>query len=253
MDDNFKMIEFEHIVKSFGSKVVLSDISVKITDEEIFFIVGQSGVGKSVMIKMLIGLLRPDSGRIFIDGEEITSMNEKLLLAVRRKCGMVFQHSTLFDSLTVVENVALPIQKHRKFGLSKAIEEAKKYLEMVGMIEFSQQYPSTLGDGLKKQVAIARTLTMEPKYVLFDEPTTGLDPISARRVDNLILDLSRTIGITSIVVSHDPKSIFSIADRIMMLYKGKIRLLGDVNAFLKSDDPVVRQFVTGAPQGPMEV
>ena len=247
------MITFENITKSFGPKLVLEDVSVSIRDHEIFFIVGQSGVGKTVFIKMLIGLLIPDGGRIVMDGEEVTKLDEKGLLRIRKKCGMVFQHSTLFDSLTMLENVALPIQKHRKLGLGKAEKEAMTYMRMVHMEEFSQRFPSSLGDGLKKQVAIARTLTLEPSYVLFDEPTTGLDPISARRVDSLITELTRTLDVTSIVVSHDLKSIFQVADRIMMLYKGKIRMLGTPDEFRRSADPIVRQFVSGNPEGPMEI
>jgi phospholipid/cholesterol/gamma-HCH transport system ATP-binding protein len=247
------VIVFENIRKSFGPKLVLEDVSVSIEDREIFFIVGQSGVGKSVLIKMLIGLLVPDSGRIFIDEDEVTTLDEKGLLRIRRKCGMVFQHSTLFDSLTMLENVALPIQKHRKLSLRKAEAEASRYLEMVHMTEFAARYPSSLGDGLKKQVAIARTLTLEPKFVLFDEPTTGLDPISARRVDALIQELSRNLNVTSIVVSHDLKSMFQVADRIMMLYNRNIKHLGTPEEFMSSSDPVVRQFTSGNPEGPMEI
>jgi phospholipid/cholesterol/gamma-HCH transport system ATP-binding protein len=247
------MITFENIAKSFGPKLVIDDVSVSIRDREIFFIVGQSGVGKSVFIKMLIGLLIPDHGRIVMDGEEVTKLDEKGLLRIRKKCGMVFQHSTLFDSLTMLENVALPIQKHRKLSLGKAEKEAMTYMRMVHMEEFSHRFPSSLGDGLKKQVAIARTLTLEPSYVLFDEPTTGLDPISARRVDSLITELTRSLDVTSIVVSHDLKSIFQVADRIMMLYKGKIRMLGTPDEFRQSADPIVRQFVSGHPEGPMEI
>ena len=247
------MIQYEHIRKSFGPKVVLEDVSVKIDDNEIFFVVGQSGVGKSVLIKLLIGLLVPDHGRIFIDDSEVTALDERGLLKVRRICGMVFQHSTLFDSLNIVENVALPIQKHRRWSIRKSEEEAMKYLDMVHMTDFAHRYPASLGDGMKKQVAIARTLTMQPKYVLFDEPTTGLDPISARRVDALITELSRNLDVTSIVVSHDLKSIFQVADRIMMLYKGEIRHLGDIDSFLTSQDPIVQQFISGNPEGPMEI
>ena len=247
------MIQYEHIRKSFGPKVVLEDVSVTINDNEIFFIVGQSGVGKSVLIKLLIGLLIPDRGRIFIDDAEVTGLDEHSLLKVRRICGMVFQHSTLFDSLNLVENVALPIQKHRRWSNKKSEQEAMKYLEMVHMTDFAHRYPASLGDGMRKQVAIARTLTMQPKYVLFDEPTTGLDPISARRVDALITELSRNLDVTSIVVSHDLKSIFQVADRIMMLYKGEIRHLGDIDSFLNSPDPIVKQFIAGNPEGPMEI
>lgn len=247
------MISFEHIAKAFGPKVVLEDVTVTVQDNEIFFIVGQSGVGKSVLIKMLIGLLIPDRGKIYIDEDEVTALDEKGLLKIRKKCGMVFQHSTLFDSLTMLENVALPIQKHRRVSLKKSEDVAMKYLDMVYMVEFAHRYPASLGDGLKKQVAIARTLTLEPKYVLFDEPTTGLDPISARRVDSLINELSRKLDVTSIVVSHDLKSIIQVADRIMMLYKGNIRKLGAPGDFMRSSDQVVTQFMSGNPEGPMEI
>lgn len=246
------MIEYVRVYKSFSGKQVLKDVNVRIRKNEIFFIVGQSGVGKSVMIKMIIGLLHPTSGKIYVDGEDITGLTEREFLRIRKKCGMVFQHSTLFDSLNVVENVVLPLRKHRKLSGKQAMELAMEYLSMVRMERFAYHYPSSLGDGMKKQVAIARTLTMQPEYVLFDEPTTGLDPISARRVDNLIKELSQNLGVTSVVVSHDLKSIFSVADRIMMLYKGEVRKIGKKEEFMGSADPVVRQFVSGQPEGPME-
>lgn len=247
------MIRFEHIVKSFGPKVVLDDVSVSIERGEVFFVIGQSGVGKSVLIKHLIGLLRPDSGEIWVDDVEVSQLSERKLTPIRKKCGMVFQHSTLFDSMNCLDNVALPLQKYRKLSLQAARKEAWGYLERVHMKEFAQHSPAALGDGLRKQVAIARTLTMGPEYVLFDEPTTGLDPISARRVDHLIRELSDQTSVTCIVVSHDLKSIFGIADRIMMLYQGHIQLLGSQADFRASDDPIVQQFISGSPEGPIEV
>jgi phospholipid/cholesterol/gamma-HCH transport system ATP-binding protein len=247
------VIRFENVVKSFGPKVVLDDVSVTIATGEVFFIVGQSGVGKSVLIKHLVGLLKPDSGGIWVDDVEVSGLDERGLAPIRKKCGMVFQHSTLFDSLDCLDNVALPLQKHRKLPLRSARAEAWRYLDLVHMREFARHFPSALGDGLKKQVAIARTLTMEPEYVLFDEPTTGLDPISARRVDHLIRELGDGTSVTCIVVSHDLTSILSIADRILMLYKGRIQLLGTRDDFLGSPDPVVQQFITGSPEGPIEV
>jgi phospholipid/cholesterol/gamma-HCH transport system ATP-binding protein len=247
------VIRFEHIVQSFGPKVVLDDVSVVIGTGEVFFVIGQSGVGKSVLIKHLIGLLVPDSGEIWVDDVEVSQLDERALAPIRKKCGMVFQHSTLFDSMDCLDNVALPLQKHRRLSLKAARREAWNYLDMVHMREFGQHYPAALGDGLRKQVAIARTLTMEPEYVLFDEPTTGLDPISARRVDHLIRELADGTHVTCIVVSHDLKSIFSVADRIMMLYKGHIQLLGTQDDFRASTDPIVQQFIQGSPEGPIEV
>lgn len=247
------MIRFDRIVKSFGSKVVLDDVSVTIDRGEVFFIIGQSGVGKSVLIKHLIGLLRPDSGEIWVDEVEVSRRPERQLAPIRKKCGMVFQHSTLFDSMSCLDNVALPLQKYRRLSLRAGRAEAWSHLERVHMKDFAFHSPASLGEGLRKQVAIARTLTMEPEYVLFDEPTTGLDPMSARRVDHLIRELAEQTTVTCVVVSHDLSSIFSIADRIMMLYKGRIQLLGTKEEFHASPDPVVQQFITGSPEGPIEV
>jgi phospholipid/cholesterol/gamma-HCH transport system ATP-binding protein len=171
---------------------------------------------------------------------------------VRKKCAMVFQHSTLFDSMTCAENVALPLRKHKGLGMKEALAEARRRLEQVHMREFGDRYPAELGDGMRKRVAIARALTLDPKYVLFDEPTTSLDPVSARRVDKLIRELSDKLGVTSIVVSHDLVSIFSIADRIVMLYRGKVRLLGTQDEFKRSPDGVVDQFIHGRATGPIE-
>lgn len=165
---------------------------------------------------------------------------------------MVFQHATLFDSLTCVENVALPLRKHKGLKPKDAMTEAMRRLGQVQMEDFAHRYPPELGDGMRKRVAIARALTMDPRYVLFDEPTTSLDPVSARRVDKLIRELSDTLGVTSIVVSHDLTSIFSIADRIVMLYRGKVRLLGTPDDFRRSDDPIIDQFIHGRATGPME-
>jgi phospholipid/cholesterol/gamma-HCH transport system ATP-binding protein len=246
------MISFRNIKKSFGSKSVLQDVSFDVKTGEVFFIIGASGVGKSVLIKHLIGLLYPDGGEIWLDGEEVSRKDEAGMYPVRMKCAMVFQHSTLFDSMTCVENVALPLRKHKGLSLKASLAEARRRLELVHMAEFAQRYPPELGDGMRKRVAIARALTLDPQYVLFDEPTTSLDPVSARRVDALIRELSDKLGVTSIVVSHDLTSIFSIADRIVMLYKGKVRLLGTRAEFKNSTDGVVSQFINGRADGPMD-
>jgi phospholipid/cholesterol/gamma-HCH transport system ATP-binding protein len=246
------VIQFKNIAKSFGPKTVLEDVSFDIQDGEVFFIIGASGVGKSVLIKHLVGLLYPDGGEIWLDGEEISRFDEKRMEPVRKKCAMVFQHSTLFDSMTCRENVALPLRKHKGLSQKDALDEARRRLEVVHMHEFCDRYPSALGDGMRKRVAIARALTLDPEYVLFDEPTTSLDPVSARRVDKLIRELSDKLGVTSVVVSHDLASIFSIADRIVMLYKGRVKLLGTPDDFKASTDGVVQQFINGRATGPME-
>ncbi|WP_437330401.1 ABC transporter ATP-binding protein [Sorangium sp. So ce381] len=246
------MISFRNVRKSFGPKDVLKDVSFDVEDGEVFFIIGQSGVGKSVLIKHLVGLLYPDGGEIWLDGEEVSRFDEARMYPVRMKCAMVFQHSTLFDSMTCAENVALPLRKHKGLRPKEALAEARRRLEQVHMREFGDRFPPELGDGMRKRVAIARALTLDPRYVLFDEPTTSLDPVSARRVDKLIRELSDTLGVTSIVVSHDLVSIFTIADRIVMLYQGLVRLLGDRAAFQGSPDAVVQQFITGSAEGPIE-
>ncbi len=247
------MISFRDIRKSFGDKTVLQGVSFDVRDGEVFFIIGASGVGKSVLIKHLVGLLYPDSGEILLDGEEITHLDEKGMMPIRRKCAMVFQHSTLFDSMTCAENVALPLRKHKGLSVKDALDEARRRLDTVHMLEFGDRFPAELGDGMRKRVAIARALTLDPRYVLFDEPTTSLDPVSARRVDRLIRELSDKLGVTSIVVSHDLVSIFTIADRIVMLYRGHVRMLGDPKSFEASSDGVVQQFIRGQAEGPMEM
>jgi len=246
-------IRFENIHKSFGPKVVLQGVDVTVDDGECFFVIGASGVGKSVLIKHLIGLLRPDEGNIYLGDQEVSRLDEKALYPVRMKCAMVFQNSTLFDSMTCAQNVALPLRKHKGMKMKAAMADARKRLERVHMQDFADAYPAQLGDGMRKRVAIARALTLDPEYVLFDEPTTSLDPVSARRTDALIRRLCDEFGVTSIVVSHDLVSIFAIADRIAMLYKGTVRLLGTPEDFRQTDDPVVRQFIDGRAEGPMEV
>ena len=246
------MISFRNIRKSFGSKKVLEDVSFDVQDGEVFFIIGQSGVGKSVLIKHLVGLLYPDGGEIWLDGEEISRFNEQQMFPVRMKCAMVFQHATLFDSMTCAENVALPLRVHKNLKPKEALVEARQRLAQVQMQEFGDRFPPDLGDGMRKRVAIARALTLDPRYVLFDEPTTSLDPVSARRVDKLIRELSDTLGVTSIVVSHDLSSIFGIADRIVMLYRGFVKKIGSREDFRDAPDPIVQQFINGRAEGPIE-
>lgn len=246
-------IHFKNVSKAFGPKVVLNGVDIEVQDGECFFIIGGSGVGKSVLIKHLIGLLRPDGGEIWLDGAEVSRLSERELYPVRMKCAMVFQSSTLFDSMSCVENVALPLRKHKRLSPGAAREEALRRLDQVHMRAFADAFPAELGDGMRKRVAIARALTLDPSYVLFDEPTTSLDPVSARRVDQMIRELCDEVGVTAIVVSHDLTSIFSIADRIAMLYKGRVRILGTPEEVRSAPDPVVQQFIRGQAEGPMEV
>jgi len=205
------------------------------------------------LVKHLLGLIRPDAGRILFEGQDITAFRERDFYPLRKRCAMVFQHSTLFDSMTLLENVALPIRKHKGLSQTASLAAAREKLALVQMDTLANRYPADIGDGLRKRAAIARALTLDPMYMVFDEPTTGLDPVSAVRVDRLIRQLAQDTGVTSIVVSHDLRSIFSVADRIVLLYQGKVHLDGSPAAFRESPDPVVRQFINGLPEGPMEL
>ncbi len=245
-------IEFRGVRKAFGPKEVLRGIDLRIEDGEVMFIIGTSGVGKSVTIKHLIGLLRIDAGELWHDGVRIDQLRERQLYAVRRRIGMVFQSSTLFDSMTLRENVALPLRKHQRMRYDAALAEASNRLAQVNMEAFADRYPAELSDGMRKRAAIARTLTLEPEVVLFDEPTTGLDPVNARRIDRLIRELAESLGVTCIVVSHDLESIFSIADRIAFIYQGRVHACGRRDELAESTDPVVQQFIRGRSDGPME-
>ena len=246
-------IEFKDIYKSFGDNHVLRGVDLSVESGQVFFVIGQSGAGKSVLVKHLIGLLRPDQGRVFLDGQDVTDLKEKEFYPIRKRCAMVFQNSTLFDSMTLGENVALPIRKHMGVDQDEALELADEKLKLVGMKRYASRFPADFGDGMRKKVAIARALTLDPEFVIFDEPTTGIDPISAAMVDKLIRHLSDNLGVTSIVISHDLRSIFGIADRIAMLYQGKLVLVGSQDEFKNSDNPIVQQFIQGLPEGPMEV
>ncbi len=246
------MISFLGLKKSFGGKPVLRGVDLTVERGEVLFIIGTSGVGKSVTIKHLVGLMRPDDGELWLDSKRVDTLDERALYAIRKKCAMVFQHATLFDSMTLLENVALPLRKHRHLRERDAEREAMRYLEMVHMQAFARSYPAELGDGTRKRAAIARALTVQPEYVLFDEPTTGLDPVSARRIDKLIRELSDEQKVTSIVVSHDLTSIFGIADRIALIYRGVVHALGTPAEIRASQDPVVQQFIHGRSDGPME-
>jgi phospholipid/cholesterol/gamma-HCH transport system ATP-binding protein len=244
------MIELRGLVKSFGEKRVLDGIDLKIDRGSCVFIIGTSGAGKSVLMKHVVGLLRADEGRILFEGTDITDYREQDFREIRARCGLVFQHSTLFDSMSVLENVALPIQKRLGFKEKVAKEKARETLESLHLSEWTERYPAELGAGLKKRVAIARTLALAPDYIIYDEPTTGLDPVAARRIDAMFIEL-RSRGVTQIVVSHDLRSIFDVADRIAMIHRGKVAIEGTRGELQRSQDPIVAQFLSGSPVGPL--
>ena len=252
MTEPAALIEYRAVAKAFGGQPVLRDMSLAIRRGEVMFLIGTSGVGKSVAIKLLIGLLRIDRGEIWFDGRRIDQLAERALVPLRKRIGMVFQSSTLFDSMTLAENVALPLRKHRRLAWPAALDEARRRLAQVYMAEHAERFPAELSDGMRKRAAIARTLALDPEVVLFDEPTTGLDPVSARRIDRLIRELASGLGVTAIVVSHDPPSIFGTADRVALLYQGVVHALATPAELRASPDPIVQQFITGQSSGPME-
>jgi phospholipid/cholesterol/gamma-HCH transport system ATP-binding protein len=245
-------IEFRGVTKAFADKPVLLGMDLAVARGEVMFVIGTSGVGKSVTIKLLIGLLRADAGEIWFDGQRVDQLPERALVSLRKRIGMVFQASTLFDSMTLAENVALPLRKHQKLRHRAALAEAERRLAQVYMAEYADRYPAELSDGMRKRAAIARTLALLPEVVLFDEPTTGLDPVSARRIDRLIRELADQLGVTAIVVSHDPPSIFGVADRVAFLYRGVVHAVATPAELRASPDPIVQQFITGQSSGPME-
>jgi phospholipid/cholesterol/gamma-HCH transport system ATP-binding protein len=245
-------IEYKAVYKSFADKPVLRGMNLTIGKGEVLFIIGTSGVGKSVAIKLLIGLLRLDAGEIWFDGQRIDPLPERQLGPIRRRIGMVFQSSTLFDSMSLADNVALPLRKHQGLSGAAALDEARRRLAQVYMADHADRFPAELSDGMRKRAAIARTLALGPDVVLFDEPTTGLDPVNARRIDRLIRELADQLGVTAVVVSHDPPSIFGIADRVAFLYQGVVHALAAPAALRASADPIVQQFITGQSSGPME-
>lgn len=243
-------IAFQGLVKIFNGKRVLDGIDLVIPKGSVFFIIGTSGAGKSVLMKHVVGLFRADAGRILFEGTDITHYTEDDYRSVRARCGLVFQHSTLFDSMSVLENIALPIEKRRRISNKEATARARTALESMHLSKWADKNPAELGAGLKKRVAIARTLALEPDYVIYDEPTTGLDPVAARRIDAMMVDI-RSRGVTQIVVSHDLRSIFDIADRIAMIHRGRVHIEGERDVVLRSVDPIVAQFLSGSPDGPL--
>jgi phospholipid/cholesterol/gamma-HCH transport system ATP-binding protein len=247
------VIQFEGITKSFGTRTVLDDLNLHIPAGKITFIVGKSGEGKSVTIKHIMGLLKPDTGRIIVDGEEITHFDHEQLRLYRTKFGMLFQHAALFDSLTVGENVIFPLKEHTKMSKIDMLERVEAVLTQVGLPNIQHKFPTELSTGEKKRVGLARALVAKPKIVLYDEPTTGMDPLVSEMIDELIVQVNSEVkGITSVVISHDLKAALATAEYLVFLYKGRIALAGSPADFKTSQDPVVRQFFSGKVEGPME-
>ena len=237
------MIEFKNLVKKFGERTVLKGLSFRIEEGEILFILGTSGTGKSVLLKNLVGLMRPDSGEIWIDGEEVSLASEDKYLDIRKKVGMVFQHPALFDSLTVFENVAFGLRKHFNFSEEQINEKVKKALGLVHIQGVEHKLPQQISYGMQKRVSLARTIALEPKVLLFDEPTTGLDPVTTNAINQLIKELSVSLKTTSIVVSHDMHCAIDIADRIIVLDQGQIVDKGTPEELKKSTVPLVKDFL----------
>lgn len=247
------MIEFKNVTKSFGKHTVLDHLDLHIPAGKITFILGKSGEGKSVTIKHIMGLLKPNEGRIVVDGEDITDYNIEQLRLYRRKFGMLFQHAALFDSLTVGENVIFPLREHTKMPLAAMLKRVEEVLIQVGLPNIQHKYPPELSTGEKKRVGLARALVSRPKIILYDEPTTGMDPLVSEMIDDLIVQLSKEErSLTSVVISHDLKAALATAENIVFLYKGKLALTGTAQAFRESKDPIVRQFFSGKVEGPME-
>ncbi|GMT47854.1 MAG: ABC transporter ATP-binding protein [bacterium] len=247
------MIKIEDLHKSFGDKKVLRGVNLEVEPGESMVVIGGSGSGKSVLIKHIIGLLKPDSGRVIIKGVDISSLKERELYDVRKTFGMLFQGAALFDSLTVWENVAFTLLRHGKISAEEARNIASAKLRLVGLSGVEDLMPSELSGGMRKRVGLARAIAHEPEVILYDEPTTGLDPIMADAINDLIIELRERLHVTSIAITHDMKSAYKIADRIAMLYEGKIIGVGSPEEIKNTSNPVVRQFITGSAVGPIKI
>ncbi len=236
-------IAFENVCKSFGDFHVLKDVSFFVNAGETLCILGRSGVGKSVSLQQLMGFLKPDSGRIFVAGEDITGYDEAQMQEIRRKVTMVFQNGALFDSMSVRENVAFPLRENKRLGEDQILQIVGGLLEMVGVSAVADDLPSSLSTGMKRSVAIARALAAQPQAILYDEPTTMVDPLIARLMGDLIQKLKHQLHLTSIVVTHDMRFAQRLADRVLFLHEGKARFFGTIDELKASDDEILCQFL----------
>lgn len=236
------MIEIRNLRKEFHRNVVLDDINLTIKSGETLAIVGRSGEGKSVLLKQLVGLIRPTSGNIFLDGNDITNLSEKELFKIRQNCGYIFQQPALFDFLTVIDNVCFGLRKF-SYSEKEKTDIAKERLGLLNLVNIEDKYPHQLSFGMQKRVSLARTLALSPSYLLYDEPTTGLDPINTGMVNELILDLQTKLGVTSVVVTHDMESAIKVSNRIAFLSKGKITAIGTPEEIKINPQKIVREFL----------
>ncbi|MGO8837990.1 MAG: ABC transporter ATP-binding protein [Limisphaerales bacterium] len=239
------MIEVRNLHKNFGGHPVLDEVSFRIENGESVAIIGRSGSGKSVLLKHLIGLLQPDAGAVFIDGENIVAMNERQLLRVRRKFGMVFQGAALFDSMTVAENVAFGLRRHEHLTEREIADRVAGILEMVDLPGTENKKPAELSGGMRKRAGLARAIVYEPQIVLYDEPTTGLDPIVSDSIDQLMVRVRDRLKVTTVVVTHDMRTARRVGQRVLMLHDKKIYASGTPDEIFTSRDAVVRQFIDG--------
>jgi phospholipid/cholesterol/gamma-HCH transport system ATP-binding protein len=239
------VIALENLTKSFGARTVLKGVTLEVPDGQNTVIIGGSGAGKSVTLKLIVGLLEPDAGRVLVDGADVQQLDRNQLRALRGRIGYVFQFAALFDSMTVAENIRLGLARR---GCDEALirERVDESLTVVDLRGTEDKLPSELSGGMRKRVGIARAIALKPSYILYDEPTTGLDPITASVMDQLIMR-TRDLGVTGLVVTHDMRSAFTVGDRIALLHQGEIRQAGSVQEIRTSDDPIVRQFIDGRP------
>ncbi len=246
------MIEIINLHKSFQGQAVLKGVNLRISQGELIAIIGESGGGKSVLLRHLIGLLRPDRGNVIVDGEDITDLGRRELDRIREKFGVVFQGGALFDSFTIYENIAFPLREKTKLPEDEIHRKVEEALDDVGLLGIEQKYPAELSGGMRKRVALARALITEPKIVLFDEPTTGLDPIKLHAIHKLIVDMHKKYGFTGVMISHDIPEIYEVVNRIAFLFEGMIEVAGTPQEIVHSDDRIVRQFITGSLKGPIK-
>ena len=239
------VIEFKDVYKSFNGILVHNGINLSILEGEIISLLGGSGSGKSVLLKELIGLMKPDKGDIILLDNNVTQMNEEALIELREHIGMLFQGAALFDSLTVFENIAYPLREHLKLTEREIQERVAEKLQVVGLSGIEEKMPAELSGGMKKRVGLARAIATEPEIILYDEPTTGLDPMTAQRINDLIIELQRKLGITTIVVTHDLHCVKTVSDRIAMLHEGKIVAVGTWEELVTSNIQVVQDFISG--------
>lgn len=245
------MVSFEGVTRAYGAHRVLDNVSLDLPRGMTSVIVGPSGTGKSTLIKLLVGLLKPDAGRVLVDGQNVAALSRPELMLLRRRFGMLFQDGALFHGLTVYQNVAFPLRHHLKLPRDQEKQRVDDVLAQVGLPDLGHRRPDQLSGGQRKRVGLARALVMKPEIVLFDEPTSGLDPVTSAAIDELIVDTRRKLGLTFIVITHDVQSCSRIADRIGLLWHGAIRAFGPADEVLRSNDPVLRQFLDRQSQGPM--